>query len=464
MNEMQFFHFGLMPYPFIPPGTEIESTWVTLSNAHYDPKVGARLYKEYLDQAVLAEKLGYDGTCVNEHHQNAYGTMPDPNVMGSQIVARTSKIPVGIIGNALPLHDNPVRVAESVAMLDVLSEGRIISGFVRGTGMEYHSMRANPAYSRERFWEAHDLILKAWTDDGPFAWKGKHYDIPYVNPWPKPYQQPHPPIWLPGTGSVETITEAAKRRYPFMMVFAPLSFTKLNYEMYRNAANEAGYEASPEQLAFCVPTYVAETDEIAHAEAREHYMWLFGTGLKVPAYQHFPPGYTSGRSLRGMLEGRAKFGMKDHWDLTYEELVDEQYIIVGSPDTVAERLNIYAEECGAGVHVGASMQVGTMPNWKVVKNMTLFAEEVMPRFRPPGNQPAWERGVPLPGSAALGDADAGGGPGLEARSGCRSPGSRRPAGSCGRRGAPAAPRRRARGATPAGCASRARGGRRAGRG
>lgn len=270
MNEMQFFHFGLMPYPFIPPGSEIESTWVTLSNAHYDPKVGARLYKEYLDQAVLAEKLGYDGTCVNEHHQNAYGTMPDPNVMGSQIVARTSRIPVGIIGNALPLHDNPVRVAEAVAMLDVLSEGRIVSGFVRGTGMEYHSMRANPAYSRERFWEAHDLILKAWTDDGPFAWKGKHYDIPYVNPWPKPYQQPHPPIWLPGTGSVETITEAAKRRYPFMMVFAPLSFTKINYEMYRNAANEAGYEPSPEQLAFCVPTYVAETDEIAHAEAREH--------------------------------------------------------------------------------------------------------------------------------------------------------------------------------------------------
>jgi alkanesulfonate monooxygenase SsuD/methylene tetrahydromethanopterin reductase-like flavin-dependent oxidoreductase (luciferase family) len=200
---------------------------------------------------------------------------------------------------------------------------------------------------------------------------------------------------------VETITEAAKRRYPFMMVFAPLAFTKLNYEMYRRAANDAGYEASPEQLAFCVPTYVAETDEQAHAEAREHYLWLFGTGLKVPAYQHFPPGYTSGRSLRGMLEGRAKFGMKDHWELTYEELVDQQYIIVGSADTVAEKLNIYAEECGAGVHVGASMQVGTMPHWKVVKNMTLFAEEVMPRFRPPGNQPAWERGVPLPGSAGL---------------------------------------------------------------
>jgi alkanesulfonate monooxygenase SsuD/methylene tetrahydromethanopterin reductase-like flavin-dependent oxidoreductase (luciferase family) len=342
---------------------------------------GHRLYNEYLDQAVLAEKLGYDGTCVNEHHQNAYGTMPDPNVMASHIVARTEKIRVGIIGNALPLHENPLRVAESVAMLDVISGGRIISGFVRGTGMEYHSLRANPAYSRERFWEAHDLIMKAWTEDGPFEWRGKHFDIPYVNPWPKPYQQPHPPIWLPGQGSMETIAEAAKRRYPFMMVFAPLAFTKVNYDMYRRAAEEEGYEPAPEQLAFCVGTYVAETDEIAHREARDHIMWLFKRGLKVPDYHWFPPGYTSGKSLRGMLMGKAKFNIKDHVDLTYEELIEQQYVIVGSPQTVAEKLAIYTEELGAGIHVGAGMQVGDMPNWKVVKNMTLFAEEVMPHFR-----------------------------------------------------------------------------------
>src|SRR5436305_11545477 len=301
MKELQFFHFGLMPYPYIPDGSEIESTWVTLSNKYYDPVVGHRLYNEYLDQSVLAEKLGYDGTCVNEHHQNAYGTMPDPNVMAAHIVARTEKIRVGIIGNALPLHENPLRVAESVAMLDVISGGRIISGFVRGTGMEYHSLRANPAHSRERFWEAHDLIMKAWTEDGPFEWRGKHFDIPYVNPWPKPYQQPHPPIWLPGQGSMETISEAAKRRYPFMMVFAPLAFTKFNYDMYRRAAEEEGYEPAPEQLAFCTGTYVAETDEIAHREPKDHIMWLIHRGLKVPDYHFFPPRYTSDQSRRGML-------------------------------------------------------------------------------------------------------------------------------------------------------------------
>ncbi|GAA5164279.1 LLM class flavin-dependent oxidoreductase [Pseudonocardia eucalypti] len=397
-RSLQFFHFGLMPYPHIPPAEELTSTWVTLSNRHYDPELGHRLYNEYLDHAVLAERLGYDGTCVNEHHQNAYGTMPDPNVMASHIVARTSKIRVGIVGNALPLHDNPLRVAESVAMLDVISGGRIISGFVRGTGMEYHSLRANPATSRERFWEAHDLIVKAWADDGPFDWQGKHFDIPYVNPWPRPLQKPHPPIWLPGQGSFETIREAAKRRYPFMMVFAPLSFTKVNYDMYRKAAAEFGYEPAPEQLAFCVPTYVAETEAKAHEETREHMMWLFSRGLKIPDYHWLPPGYLSGQSLRGMIAGKRKFGIKDHVDLTYQDLLDEQYILVGTPAQVAEKLAAYTEDLGAGIHVGSSMQVGDMPSWKVEKNMTLFAEEVMPLFRPPGNQPAWARGVPVPGS------------------------------------------------------------------
>ena len=183
-----------------------------------------------------------------------------------------------------------------------------------------------------------------------------------------------------------------------MMVFAPLAFTKVNYDMYRRAAEELGYEPAPEQLAFCVGTYVAETDEKAHQEAKEHVMWLFHTGLKTPEQYFFPPGYTSGQSLRGMLKGRAKFNIKPFWELTYEELIDQQYMIVGSPDTVAEKLAIYTDELGAGIHVAGGMQVGTMPHWKVVKNMTLFAEEVMPHFRPPGNLPAWKRGIPIPGA------------------------------------------------------------------
>jgi alkanesulfonate monooxygenase SsuD/methylene tetrahydromethanopterin reductase-like flavin-dependent oxidoreductase (luciferase family) len=377
VNEMQFFHFGLMPYPFIPPGSEIQSTWVTLSNKHYDPKVGARLYKEYLDQAVLAEKLGYDGTCVNEHHQNAYGTMPDPNVMGSQIVARTSRIPVGIIGNALPLHSNPVRVAEAVAMLDVLSEGRIISGFVRGTGMEYHSMRANPAYSRERFWEAHDLIIKAWTSTEPFEWWGKHYEFRYVNVWPRPLQTPHPDIYIPGAGSRETMKYCAEKRYTFMGVYAPTPVVKGWFDGYRSAAADLGYEPDPEKIALSIPIYVAEDHEQAHREARHHVEFLFHKALKQGLEIVLPPGYMSEASLRGMLSAgpRKSFGQ-----MSYEDLLENGMVIVGNPESVAEQVARLQGELGFG-QIMALMCIGDMPHERVVRTMELFAREVAPEFR-----------------------------------------------------------------------------------
>ena len=251
MNEMQFFHFGLMPYPFIPPGSEIESTWVTLSNAHYDPKVGARLYKEYLDQAVA----GGEARLRRRPASTSTTRTPTARCPTRTSWARRSSpgrraIPVGIIGNALPLHDNPVRVAEEVAMLDVISAraGSSPASCAARAWSTTRAARTRPT-RRERFWEAHDLILKAWTDRRPVRLGGQALRPPVREPVAAA---------LPAAASadlaaraparVETITEAAKRRYPFMMVFAPLSFTKLNYEMYRNAADEAGYEASPEQL------------------------------------------------------------------------------------------------------------------------------------------------------------------------------------------------------------------------
>ena len=358
----------------------------------------AEAFARGFELVEAAERWGLDVLWLAELHFTPRSVLAAPLTIASAIAARTERLKIGTAVQVLPLGD-PLRLAEETATVDQISRGRLIFGVGRsGFPRSYNAYGIPYAESRDRFAEALDIILKAWTEDGPFEWRGKHFDIPYVNPWPKPYQQPHPPIWLPGQGSMETIAEAARRRYPFIMVFAPLNFTKVNYDMYRRAAEEEGYEPSPEQLAFCVGTYVAETDKIAHREARDHIMWLFHRGLKIPDYHWFPPGYVTGKSLRGMLMGKAKYDIKDHVDLTYEELIDQQYVIVGSPDTVAEKLAVYTEELGAGIHVGAGMQVGDMPHWKVVKNMTLFAEEVMPSFRPPGNQPAWARGVPVPGS------------------------------------------------------------------
>jgi len=261
-------------------------------------------------------------------------------------------------------------------MLDVISGGRIISGFVRGTGMEYFSYNVNPTLSRERMDEAHDLIIQAWTRPGPFAFEGEHYNYRYVNIWPRPIQQPHPPIWLPGTASMETIDFAAKHKYPYMTVFMPMEQRQRAYDMYRRVAEEKyGYEAQPDQLAFCVPIMVAENDDIAMKDGEKYIMWLFDKALKVRPEFFVPPGYMSERSLKAALQGGG-FGQKR----TFKELVDTGVVIAGSVDTVIEKLSYYTDVLHASMLVTGG-QVGEIPDYLVLRNQELMAKEVMPHFR-----------------------------------------------------------------------------------
>ncbi|MCX8073267.1 MAG: LLM class flavin-dependent oxidoreductase [Candidatus Binatia bacterium] len=382
---LQFFYFHLMPWPRLPAHFDRSepSAWVTLSNRYYDPQEGHTLYNEYLDELERAEELGFDGLAVNEHHQNAYGTMPSPNLMAAALVRRTHRAKIAILGNALPLHDHPLRVAEEVAMLDVLSGGRIISGFVRGIGCEYVSLGVNPTFSRERFYEAHDLIVRAWTEPGPFAFEGKHYRFRYVNVWPRPLQQPHPPIWLPSQGSTETIRWGAEHRYPFVSVFNSYALTKRWIEEYKEAARACGYEAPPEQIGFALPIYVAESDARAVAEAEPHFLWLFRRGLKIPPNFLLPPGYITEESLRKFLAA----GIRLPAELSYKELLDHGYVLAGSPATVLERLRAVHEELGVGIFI-FSGRTGDMPKDKAWRSMELFATEVMPRLRQAASTPS----------------------------------------------------------------------------
>ncbi len=380
MNKLTFHYFHLMPWPDLPPDFDenYDSAWVTLPNSNYDPVKGHQLYNRYLDEIERADKLGWDSVIVNEHHQNAYGTMPSPNLMAAALTQRVKRAKIGIVGNALPLHDDPLRVAEEIAMLDVLSGGRIISGFVRGTGMEYFSYNINPTLSRERMNEAHDLIIQAWTRPGPFAFEGEHYNYRYVNIWPRPIQQPHPPIWMPGTASLETIDFAAKHKYPYMTVFMPMDQRKRAYELYRRLAEEKyGYEAQPEQLAFCVPCVIAETDELAMQEGEKYAMWLFRKAMKVRPEFFLPPGYMSERSIRAAIENNASFGQGEK---SFKELVESGVVIAGSPATVIEKLSYYTEVLHAGMLVTGG-HVGEIPDYLVLKSQEMMAKEVMPHFR-----------------------------------------------------------------------------------
>ena len=379
---MRFTFFHLMPYrPLdLDAAAKHRSAWVVLPNHLYDPVKGAEEYERHIDALVYAEELGFDAIGVNEHHQTAYGLMPAPNLIASALIQRTKWVQIAILGRALPLVSNPVYIAEEFAMLDNLSRGRLITGFVRGIGNEYHASGINPYFSHERYQEAHDLIVAAWTRPGPFTFEGTHYNLRYVNLWPRPYQQPHPPIWIPSMGSSETIKWAAapERKYPFLVTFSGRDLVARYLNMYRDQAKQYGYEASGDQLGWAVPLYVADTDERARAEAKDGIESLFNDFLAVPWEMLLPPGYMSLTSMKNTMKMRKALGARTRH--TVEELVENGTAVVGSPKTVREQIERQRDATGAN-NLVTMLQFGTLSDELTRRNMEMFASEVMPHLR-----------------------------------------------------------------------------------
>jgi len=189
-----------MAYPYLPADfdSRYDSGWVTVPNTLWNRERAGELYQEYIDQLVYADELGFDGMVLNEHHQNIYGLMPSPNIIAAALTQRTKRGKIVVLGNPLPLHRNPLRVAEEYAMIDNMSGGRLIAGLAIGGGPEAFNYNVPQPQARAQFWEAVDLIKRAWTEPGPFEHEGKYYPLRYVNLWPQPQQRPHPPIWIPG--------------------------------------------------------------------------------------------------------------------------------------------------------------------------------------------------------------------------------------------------------------------------
>jgi alkanesulfonate monooxygenase SsuD/methylene tetrahydromethanopterin reductase-like flavin-dependent oxidoreductase (luciferase family) len=384
---MKFFFFHLMPYAHLDLSyTEgHNSAWLDLPNSYFDPKLGQQLYQRYLRELELADELGFDGICVNEHHQTAYGLMPAPNLIAAVLARSTKRAKIAILGRALPLVNNPLAIAEEFAMLDQLSGGRIITGFVRGIGSEYYASSVNPTLSHARFYEAHELILRAWTQIGPFRYQGRHYEFEYVNLWPRPLQQPHPPVWIPSQGSSETIewAAAAERKYTYLQTFSPIKAAQKGFDMYRAVAERHGYTSQPSQLGWAVPIYVAETDEIARREIQPHIEAFFNKFLRFPIEMRLPPGYSSIASTKALIE--AKFAIRASTQ-TLDSLLELGMVIAGSPATVRETLADYQKKLGFGTLI-AMLQVATLPAELTEKNLRLFATEVAPHLRGLASEP-----------------------------------------------------------------------------
>ncbi len=378
---MNVFFFHLMPYGAVDLKEldKHDTAWLTLPNSNYDPKTGCETYARYIRELELADELGFDGICVNEHHQTAYGLMPAPNLIAASLARTTKQAKIAVLGRALPLVNYPVAIAEEFAMIDNLSGGRLVAGFVRGIGTEYFASAANPSLSHARFYEAHDLILRAWTETGPFRFAGRHYEFDYVNCWPRPVQQPHPPVWIPSQGSKETVDWCADpaRKYTYLQTFSPIATAQKVFDMYRDVAKGHGYTAAASQMGWALPIYVAETDAQARAEVAPHIENFFNRFLHYPLTARLPPGYTSVASTKALIE--QKFKLRTSFQ-SAETLLDLGMVIAGSPSTVAETIIKRQREMGFG-HLIAMLQIATQPAEQTESSLRLFATEVAPKLR-----------------------------------------------------------------------------------
>ena len=319
--------------------------------------------------------MGFDGLMINEHHNTPSCMDVEVNITGGILARVTNRAKILMLGNMLPTSDNPVRLAEEIAMLDVISGGRIISGFVRGIGIESWANNTNPVYNRERFEECHDLIKKTWTTPGPFRWEGKHYHYRAVNPWMLPIQQPYPPCWVPGTGSPETVKWAADNHYTYAAFLTRMDQARNLFANYRKHANEAGWEPEPEKFAFMICAHVNDTDEKAQ-ESGKAFMWRMGHPLKGPREYWSPPGYFSAAGAAANTLRRSR----PLNEMSYQELQDEYHLVVGSPETVIKKLRYIKEELGIGALL-LEAQGGPLSHQDTMRSLELFGKEVIPALK-----------------------------------------------------------------------------------
>ena len=365
---------------------------LTVSNDIYDSKLANQLYNRYLDEKIYAEEMGFDGLMLNEHHGTPFCMGGAMNVEASILARMTNRAKIVLLGNILPIWDDPFWLVEQLAMIDVISGGRLVSGWVRGTGRESVAHNAPPHDNWERFQEAHDFIVKAWSEPGPFRWEGKHFHYRHVNPWVRPYQKPHPQVWLPGVVSRDSLMWAAEQRIPYIMLATELGPTKEAFQLYHDRAAELGYESGPQNIGYLWKVHVDETEELAEQAARKYVQgpsnpFLAGNeGTVNPALVGLP-GLTSRERVLPTLKVApgARGGPANVLGRAYEKQVEDYTIITGTPKTVLPKIRHVLEYLRPG-SIFFWDGDGAMNHDDAMRSLRLMGEEVIPAVREMGEE------------------------------------------------------------------------------
>lgn len=373
---MKVWHFTEMPYPYLPPLDEVSTMWVSLPNRLFDPKIGADLYARYLDEYVIADELGFN-LMLNEHHQTATCLNAAVPLTAAILARQTKRGRICVLGNPVANRGDPIRVAEEMAMIDCISRGRLDAGFVRGVPYEIFAANTNPTQTVERLWEAVDLIVKAWTThDGPFSFEGRFTHRRAVNVWPRPYQTPHPPVWITGSSDLDAIRKIASRGYTFATFLQPYEKVREMFDAYRSAYRDCGFPGGG-GMAYMPLVYTADSEAEAERGAQE-LSWYITVKIE-PQYRN-PPGYVpvalNVKALQGAYAGRTAAIRAQGLDFQKEQGV----VVYGTPDSVVAQIKRFHERVGGFDHLLMMQQAGFLDHQRTVRSMTLFAKEVLPQI------------------------------------------------------------------------------------
>jgi len=388
---MQIFLFDLLPFDRhfdeFKAGRHMP---FPLPASYFDPEVAARSYEQHLAVWEEMDKLGYDGVGLNEHHTTPHGLMNSPNMMAVAGAQRTRKLKFFILGNLLPLH-NPLRIAEELAMADCISRGRIMAGFARGVPREYKVYDVPMGESRARFDEALDVILRAWAED-TFTHQGKYWKYKDIAIWPRPFQRPHPPVWIPFTGSKETIECAAAGNFGAAIHHPHRGVVQDMIAYFGKKLSESGHRISPDQICMMTEAWVADSGSQAVEEYGPYFLYfnnvLWHHGGNPPGQKANPmaSGYVKSSSYDYVRPENASEAVIDREKARALDRVDVEAKVAsgelafGNAKEVTERLIEQAEAVGANKLL-INVNFGAMPNDLFMEQVRRFGREVLPKLQ-----------------------------------------------------------------------------------
>jgi alkanesulfonate monooxygenase SsuD/methylene tetrahydromethanopterin reductase-like flavin-dependent oxidoreductase (luciferase family) len=383
---MRVYHFTEHPYPqgFDDPHGYMR---VDLPNRVLDPKIAADLYHRYYDEFLLADELGLD-VMVNEHHQTTTCLSSTAVVALSVLARQTKRARILVLGYPIGHRPDPLRVAEELSTIDVISRGRLDMGFIKGVPYEFAPSNANPVGVMDRFWDAHDFIIKAMTShDAPFNWESDFFHYRQVNIWPRPWQQPHPPVW--STTASKTNARVLGERGYVMAVLGSGYNTRSLYDAYREgyASTHNGAQPGSDRFAYLALFAIAHDETEARRRGEQVADYLRTGGIVYPPFKN-PPGYLSvddtARIMRGMTPERSftKDGrVIDMRSGSVQDLIDSVLMFCGTPDQVYRQITDFIDYTGGLGNLLIMAQGGHLNHADTCDQLTLMAKEVMPRLK-----------------------------------------------------------------------------------